>query len=242
MPDVSLDRHPGVVARVPRGALLWPVCGALALVAAWLGRPDLAAAAIVLLLLGWLPSLWRRQRALAWLGWLAAVAAVVVPTLSGHAAWVLAALPVVVPAALAWTFGKTLRPGVEPLIRRFVRMTEGEARAALPRVRRYTRGVTVFWTALLTGMALLSLTILLLAAPGGWLVAAGVATPLRLPGSLLAWYPQVGGWSLLLAALAGEYLFRRWYLRAIPHASFGRFIAGLVRGWPALLRGGNGPA
>lgn len=217
-------------------------CGALALAGGLSHRHVLSLAAAVLLLLAWLPSIWRRHSVVALLAWLALAIVLLVPALLGHAELALMVLPVVFLGGIAWFFARTLRRGEEPLVSRFVRVIEGAPRLDLPGVRAYTRGVTVFWASLLGAMALLSLVIALFAQPGGWLVTVGLDLPFALPGSLLAWYPEAGCWAVLVAAFAGEYLFRRWYLRAIPHPDVRRFVSQIVQRWPALLHGGDGSA
>lgn len=230
-------------SNAPRLPWLPPVllaCGALALVGGLTHRHALSVAAAGLLLLAWLPAVWRRRSLAAFGVWLALAALLLVPSLFGHAELALMALPVVCLSAVSWLFGRTLARGEEPLVTRLVRVIEGEDRADLPVVRVYTRGVTLYWSALLAGMAALSLAIALLAAPGGWLALAGVATPIPLPGSLLAWFPQAGCWVVLGAAFVGEYLYRRWHLRAIPHPGLRQFVAQVTRRWPDLLRGDGG--
>lgn len=242
MSSVAPHRQPAASRRLPWLVLVLPVCGALALVGGLLHRPAFSLAAASLLLLAWLPSIWRQHRIGALLAWLLLAALLLVPSWLGHAQLALMALPVVCLGGVSWVFARTLRRGREPLISRCVRVIEGAARLALPGVRAYTRGVTWYWACLLGAMALLSLLIALLAQPGGWLATFGVALPFTLPGSLLAWYPEVGCWALLLAAFVGEYLFRRWHLRAIPHPGVGRFVTQMVQRWPALMRDGDGPA
>lgn len=226
--------------RVPWLPVALLACGVLALAGGLLHRHALSLAAAALLLLAWLPSVWRRRSAAAWSVWVLLAALLLVPALMGHPELALMALPVVFLAAVGWLFARTLKRGAEPLITRFVRVIEGEARVGLPGVRDYTRGVTLFWACLLAGMALLSLLIALLAVPGGWLATFGVASPFALPGSLLAWYPEAGCWIVLLAAFAGEYVFRRWHMRHIPHPPVRRFVAQIVQRWPALVRGEDG--
>lgn len=233
---------PPVAPRVPWFGLALLACAVLALVGGITHRHGFSVAAALLLLAAWLPQVLRRHSATALAAWLGLVALLLVPAIFGRAQLALMALPVVFMAAIAWIFGRTLARGREPLVTRFVRVIEGDARLALPGVRTYTRGVTVFWAVLLGAMSLLSLSIALLAVPGGWLATFGVAPAVRLPGSLLAWYPEAGCWALLLAAFVGEYLFRRWHLRHIPHPSVKRFVTQIARGWPALVRGGDGVA
>jgi hypothetical protein len=236
----AVQRPSATTSRVPWLLVVLLACGTLALAGGLLHRHALSLAAAALLLLAWLPSVWRRRSLAALSVWLALAALLLVPALTGHAELALMALPVVFLAAIGWMFARTLKRGAEPLVTRFVRVIEGEARVNLPGVRGYTRGVTLFWACLLGAMALLSLLIALLAVPGGWLATFGVAVPFALPGSLLAWYPEAGCWIVLLAAFAGEYAYRRWHMRHIPHPPARRFVAQIVRRWPALMRGEGG--
>lgn len=212
-------------------------CAALAVAGGVSQRHVLSLAAAVLLLLAWLPAVWRQRSVLAAGVWLALAALLLVPAGMGHPVLALMALPVVFMAAVAWAFARTLRSGEEPLVTRCVRVIEGDAHLALPGVRAYTRAVTVFWACLLAVMAALSLLIALFAVPGGWLATLGSHHPVAVPGSLLAWYPEAGCWGVLVAAFVGEYLFRRWHLRHLPHPPARRFIVQMLRRWPALVRG-----
>lgn len=227
--------------RVPWFGIALVLCAALALAGGLTQRHALSLAAALLLLLAWLPRVWRRRSLAAMAVWLGLAVLLLVPAGMGHPELALMALPVVFLAAAAWLFARTLRRGEEPLIARFIRVIEGDARLALPGVRGYARGVTRFWACVLGAMAGLSLAIALLARPGGWLATFGIMAP-GLPGWLLAWYPEVGCWAVLVAAFAGEYLFRRWYLRDIPHPGVRRFVTQIARRWPALIHGGDGPA
>ena len=227
--------------RLPWLLMALLVCGALALAGGLSHRHALSLAAAALLLLVWLPSVWRRRSFAALLAWAALAALLLVPALLGHPELALMALPVAFLSAVAWMFACTLRRDAEPLVTRFVRVIEGDARLTLPGVCAYTRGVTVFWACLQGAMALLSLLIALFARPGGWLATLGIASRFGLPGSLLAWFPEAGCWVVLLVAFAGEYGFRRWWLRGIPHPSVRRFVAQIVQRWPALVRGEDGP-
>lgn len=225
-------------ARGARWPLVASLCGALVLAGAVARWPMLTLAAAGVLVCAWLPDVWRARRAGVWLVWLGVVALGVVPAASGRPTLALLALPVVCLSAAAWLFARTLMAGSEPLITRCVRVIEGDARIALPRVAGYTRGVTVFWAALLGSMAVVSLLLALCARPGGWLDAFGVVTPWTLPGPLLAWSSEAGCWGVLVAAFAGEYAFRRWYLRGVPQLNVVRFVVEMIRHWPTLVRGG----
>ena len=242
MPAPATHPAPPIATRIPWFGLALLACAVLALAGGITHHHGLSLAAALLLLAAWLPQVLRRHSVAALAAWLALVALLLVPAVFGHAQLALMALPVVFMAAIAWVFGRTLARGREPLVTHFVRVIEGDARLALPGVRAYTRSVTVFWAVLLGAMSLLSLLIALLAVPGGWLATFGIAPPMRLPGSLLAWYPEAGCWVLLVAAFVGEYLFRRWHLRGIPHPSLKRFVTQVARRWPRLVREGDGPA
>lgn len=224
-----------------RRAAWWPLvllaCAALAVAGAASRQPLPSVAAAVLLLLAWLPAAWRRRSLPAAGAWLSLAALLLVPAAMGHAQLALMALPVVFLALAATLFARTLRRGAEPLVARCIRVIDGEAQLARPRVRGYARGVTVFWAWLLGAMACLSLLVALLARPGGWLATLGVESPASVPGWLLAWYPELGCWIVLATAFAGEYAFRRWYLRGTPQPGLGRFLVQLARCWPALARG-----
>ncbi|HET7930878.1 MAG TPA: xanthomonadin biosynthesis protein [Rhodanobacteraceae bacterium] len=242
MSSTLAPEKPATPARARWMPLALLACGALALAGGLSHRPALSLAAALLFLLAWLPSILKRRSVGALLGWVALAALLLVPALLGHAQLALMALPVLFLAGISWVFARTLRRGREPLITRCVRVIEGEARLDLPGVRTYTRGVTLFWACLLAAMAMLSLAIALLAEPGGWLIAFGVHARFGLPGSLLAWYPEAGCWAVLAAGFVGEYLFRRWYLRRIPHPSLHHFVTQMARRWPALLHDEGGVA
>lgn len=240
MPTPAVPRPSAAASRVPWLPLAVLACGMLALAGGLSHRHELSLAAALLLLLAWLPSVWRRRSLTALSVWIVLAALLLVPALTGRPELALMVLPVVFLAAIAWMFARTLMRGREPLVTRCVRVIEGEGRVNLPGVRGYTRGVTLFWACLLAAMALLSLLVALFAVPGGWLATFGVAVPFALPGSLLAWYPEAGCWILLLAAFAGEYAFRRWRMRHIPHPPVRRFVAQIVQRWPTLVRGEDG--
>lgn len=237
MSTPALPRPSAVAPRVPWFTLVLLACGLLALAGAVFQRNTLSLAAAVLLLLAWLPRAWRHRSFAVGVAWIALAVLLLAPIASGHPEWAWMALPVVCFAAVAWMFARTLRRGREPLVTRCVRLIEGEQRVALPDVAAYTRGVTVFWAWLLAVMALVSLAVALFAAPGGWLALAGVEAPFALPGSVLAWYPDVGCWIVLAGAFIGEYAFRRWRLRGVPQMSPGRFAVEMARRWPDLVRG-----
>lgn len=177
------------------------------------------------------------HRALPWLVWLAGLAGLCLLSWAGWADVVLEAVPVLICAALAYWFGRTLRTR-EPLVARFILALEGADRLAEPDVRRYARQVTWFWTLLLAGQAVLLMVLLLCAPQDGILMRLGVASPLNLSQRWVSMWLHVGGYAWIAVAFLLEYGYRRWRLRHLVHPSFARMLSQLVLRWPQLLRGG----
>ncbi|MBB6185033.1 hypothetical protein [Oleiagrimonas soli] len=156
--------------------------------------------------------------------WIALAALMLWLDWSGRAHWVLNLVPILITAGLGWLFGRTLGHGREPLVTRVVRAVEGDERVQNPRVARYTRQVTWYWTAL---MALQCLLLLLC-----W-VQIAVGGPLQ---SLARTWLHVGGYALPILAMLAEYLVRRWRFRDLPHPRPHEFMQRLVRHWPRIVR------
>jgi uncharacterized membrane protein len=198
---------------------------------AWLDL--LAAFALVSLLLS--PGL-RRGSVFAWSLWLAGAAALTALAALGHGRLALDLMPVFVNLALCTLFARTLARGREPLIAGVIAALEGRERLALPGVAAYARGLTAAWVLLFGAQAALLAWLVACAVPEGALAAFGLPAPLPLHGEAWRWYLHLGSYALVLVFLLGEYAFRRWRLRHIPHASLPRFIGRLVRRWPRLVR------
>lgn len=96
--------------------------------------------------------------------------------------------------ALAIVFGRTLLGGREPLVTTFARIVHG---AVPPEVERYTRKVTVAWTALFACLFAASCALYLGGWREAWSLFANVATPL-----------------LVVSMFVVEYAVR---LRTLPH-------------------------
>jgi hypothetical protein len=158
--------------------------------------------------------------------------------LLGHAGtpqgW-LDGLPLLIHLALLLLFGRTLRRDREPLIACAIRVVEGPARLAAPGVAGYARGLTLFWTLLSAAQALAAL-LALACRPGGWLEAIGLAVPEPLRAQAWGTLLHVGNLAVVAVALAGEYAFRRCWLRRLPHLPLPTFILRLARAWPALVQ------
>ena len=188
-----------------------------------------------------LPGLHRRRRG-AWLAWLASALVLAWLGLCGHGGLALDAVPVLINLALCWLFARSLRHGREPLIARIIAVLEGRERLALPRVAAYARGLTWLWAATLAAQAGLLALVVACAVPDGALAALGLAAPIELPGSAWPTYLHFGSYALVPALLVLEYAFRRSHLRHLPHPSLPRFLASLLRCWPALVRDVAGEA
>ncbi len=208
----------------------------LALLGSVWHRPQLSVIAAALLLIALaLPVLRKRSLAGALL-WLALAALLLVPAALGRVQLALAGLPIMILGALSWLFARTLSKHREPLVARCIRVIEGEQRLALPGVAHCARGVTLYWAIVLGAQALILAALWVLAKPGGVLDAIGVKPVFALPRSVLAWYPEIGCWAVLIAAFALEYAFRRWTMREIPHPPLKRFLTSLIKRWPELIR------
>ena len=133
------------------------------------GIPPTAGALLSLvpvsLFLGWAAVRSRHRAAAAAVLALAAIAlALGWAHLERHFADVFFVQHVTINLVLAAVFGRTLFGGREPLVTRFALMIHGELPAE---VARYTRRVTVAWTALFLAIVAASCTLYL----GGWLAA-----------------------------------------------------------------------
>ena len=222
-------------ARPPLAVILLSAYAVLMLATYLLWRPGLPLVTLFyVVLLVALPRLraggWRTRVVTA-----LALAAVPVLAWLGWADLLIKALPLMISAALAWVFGRTLRPGAEPLVARFVRVIEGPQHMLQPGVVRYVRQVTVFWAALLAGQALL-VALLLLVAPGGLLPRLGLTAALPLSPRWVNLYLHMGGYALIALAFAGETAWRRWHMRHVRQLGPIAFCMAMAQRWPQLIR------
>lgn len=193
--------------------------------------PLLASALLFTALL--LPRLLARQWR-PWLTWLVGLGGLLWLSWYGWADILLELVPVLISAALAYWFGRTLSTS-EPLVARFIVALEGAERLAAPGVARYARQVTWFWTLLLAAQALF-LFVLLCVGTGGILVRVGAPSPASLQGPWVAACLHVGGYVWIGAAFLLEYVYRRWRFRHLVHPSLSHMLAQLALRWPQLLR------
>lgn len=222
--------------RPQRLALLLLLAYPLLLLAAlWLQRSWLSALAaldlISLLLLG---GLLRGHRA-AWAAWLAAAVGTGLLLARDQAEIMLLLVPVCINAGMAWFFGRTLRAGQRPLIARAILAFEGEQRLAKPGVAAYARSLTWAWALLLLGQALFMLYCAAAAAPGGILERLALANPLPLPAAWAYWYLHVGGFLVIALFSLAEFLWRRQYLRHLPHDGAQAYFSKVVQNWRRVV-------
>lgn len=115
-------------------------------------------------------------------------------------AWINLGQTVGMQSLLAWFFGRTLRPGREPLIGQFARRIHGEDYS--PRIAFYARLATWAWTGFFIAMALIPLALFFTATLDTWSFFVNVLS-----------LPLLGG------MFVAEYAARRYCLRGIPHVS-----------------------
>jgi len=117
--------------------------------------------------------------------------------------------PVLIPAAIAWSFGRTLLAGRTPLVERLAR---GFHAPVIPsaEILRYARGVTWAWTLLLTGLSLVNAVLITCLSPGGLMSLAGLTPPWQVPAALFAWFSNTGTYLLIGAMFMAEFAIRLW--------------------------------
>lgn len=209
-----LSAHWATVSADPRVALLPPlVLGSLLL----------------------LPGL-SRGRGRSVLLWLALLLGLLALLPLGLAALPMELLPALLPALAAALFGASLRRGREPLVARFVRISEGDAALTDAATARYTRTVTVAWAVLLATLGAIALLLALLAVPGGLLAMAGATSPWPLPRAWWSLWSNAIAYAVLGAAFALEYALRRQRLPQAPRRGFVAFTRTLAAHWPELKR------
>ncbi len=118
--------------------------------------------------------------------------------------------PVLINGILCLLFGYTLLPGRKPLISRFAEIMHGHALDA--QSLRYTRGVTLLWSALFALLTLESLLLGMLAEPALWSL-----------------FTNFLNYLFVLLLFVVEYRLRLRRLPHLEHAGFFRFLLDLRR-------------
>lgn len=223
----DIEPPSSIAARIRVAGL---IVGYIAIVLiAWITRSDVLSAICVVLLISavLLPQLRRNSRG-AWSIWLLLVAGVLALTLNGQGRIALDLVPLAINLGLAILFGWSLTGGHTPLIARAIIAIEGIERLRLPKVEPYARALTFAWAGVFAIQVLVFL-----------LLMAWVLPNLTMESSAYRWamtWLHVGGYALPGLFMLIEYLFRRWYLRHIPHVPPALFVRQLVQNWPQLLR------
>jgi uncharacterized membrane protein len=124
---------------------------------------------------------------------------------------------ILIPAALAWFFGRTLVAGRRPLITAVALA----ARPATPDyLLAYSRHLTQMWTGIFVAMALWDLALAAFAPREAWSFMANGAN-----------YLVIG------ATVTFEYLFRRFRFRDYDHPGFAEYLRIVVTADPRRMRG-----
>lgn len=171
--------------------------------------PRVAATAVALLLVLVLASI-KGPRRVAWRALILALGTgLVALTARGAPPFLLMLPPVVIPAAIAWVFGRTLLPGRTPLIERVARGFHSPE-IPPPELIAYARGVTWAWTLLLAFMALANAALTLNLSPGGMLEMAGLAPAWPVPRAAFVWFSNTGTYLLIGGMFVVEFTVRVW--------------------------------
>jgi uncharacterized membrane protein len=206
---------------IARGSLAW-IVAALALLATSMLLPGLL-----------------QGRAAAWLslpvvvGALWALARVSIPALALYIA------PVLVPAFMAWIFGRTLAAGDTPLIEQLIRLLHDDrGEEPEPAVWPYARRLTAAWTIFFIALASTNLSLAALAEPDGLLLANGLHPPLTVPQYWWSLFANVIGYALVAVFFAIEYAYRRYRFPQQPYRNMFDFLIRMGAAMPKLLRRG----
>jgi uncharacterized membrane protein len=201
-----------------------------------LDRPLLAGAALIVLGAAFLSGGLKARRPLAWLALLAVAIVSVWTVRQGVILYALYLPPILLPVAMLYWWGGSLRAGQTPFVTRIATVIRGPLP---PDYARYTRAVTQLWVGVFA----------LLAAAGAGLAlwAAGALAKIGMPPALVHGTSPAEIWSLFTNFLNTlfiglvflfEYLYRRLRFRHLEHPGFVSFIrqvakAGVRRPAPA---------
>ena len=188
-------------------------------------------AALVLAVL--LPGL-LRGRVSSWLGAILAIVGLLVVARADAALPALIITPILIPGAVAWTFGRTLLPGRTPLIGQLVRLLHGPNDRVDPEVFLYARRLTWLWCLLTAGIALTNATLGALMSPGGIVEQIGIEPPVQVSRDSWAWFANVFGYLIVGIVFVAEYAYRRHRFPDQPYRSFADFLRRSIAAAPRL--------
>jgi uncharacterized membrane protein len=150
----------------------------------------------------------RSGRIWAWGAFTAALAASALLVFLRGAHWLMLLPPVAIPLSLFFVFSSSLHHGRVALVTRMATLMRGPLP---PDLERYTRAVTVLWTAVFVGLTLSAIALSLFASRELWSLATNFIH-----------YLIIG------AVFVGEYAYRRWRFRHHSHPSFWAYVRGLA--------------
>lgn len=180
------------------------------------GRAELRYGAVALLVV----LLFMALRGMPWLQAAAAAAfAACLLWVDQPAQLMMYAPPVLFPLLAAGFFAGTLRAGRQPLIERVVWHMHGQPAELDPAIRRYARGVTVYWAAVFVAMAAVNLLLAAFASPAAWSWGSNVASAL-----------------LPVVAMLAEYAWRKRVFPVQQYRNLFDYLARVVRVGPVLAR------
>jgi uncharacterized membrane protein len=140
------------------------------------------------------------------------------------AAWLpLYATPVLVNLFAAWVFGHTLAAGQVPLIERVARLMH-EPDGISEEIAIYARRVTLAWAVFLIVLALLNLTLALVAEPGGILLWMGIRPAVTVPVEIWSLFANFLNYILAGAFFLAEYLYRQHRFPEQPYRNLFDFL------------------
>lgn len=152
-----------------------------------------------------------------------------------HVAWLpLYATPVLVNIFGAWVFGHTLAPGQVPLIERLARLLHEED-GITDEIARYARKVTIAWMLFLSGLAVLNLTLALLATPGGILLMMGVHPVVTVPVEVWSLFANFIDYVMAGLLFLAEYAYRQRKFPQQPYRNFFDFLNRARRVGPRVI-------
>ena len=240
LPDPALVAPQGLVVSEPTAAgmrlllvLAYPL---LAHMAGARHDPALAAIALADLSLIVLLQPLLQRRIGAWLLLALILAGLFALAQSHYAMLPLLLVPMAIISLVAWTFGRTLRPGRIPLITQIVAALDAMPPGALaPELRSYTRNLTAAWAVLLGTLALVNLVLAMLAVPNGVLASLGITPPWPVSETQWSWFANILDYGIVGGFFVGEYLVRK---RRFPgrYHSLLDFLQRLARLGPAFWR------
>ncbi len=177
-----------------------------------------------------------QRRAWAWSLLLIMAGALWALLASGYALLPLLLVPVALLALVSYGFGRTLRGDRIPLITRMLCGLDGVQIGELtPELRHYTRNLTAAWAALLGVLALVNLTLALLAVPDGLLASVGIPTPLPVTRAQWSWCANVLNYGVVAGFFLAEFRYRQHRFPGRYHNLLD-FLRRMARLGPAFWR------